>query len=102
MSDTEEHDNLRVLNNSTNIPILNGVAPSSQVITPEWESEKRIAPDLNRNLKDHQETCENIIDSGIGVKNITRARKILSEHKLFKGSEGEISSVIKGTKKCIR
>jgi threonine synthase len=79
MSDTEKDNTLQILNNGFVVPILDGVTPSSQIITPEWESEKIIASDPHRSLEDRLEAYENIIDSEIGDTNLTRARNIERE-----------------------
>lgn len=79
MSNTEKDTTSQILNNGFVVPILDGVTPSSQIITPEWESEKIIASDPHRSLEDRLEAYENIIDSEIGDTNLTRARNIERE-----------------------
>ena len=79
MSDAEQHTNLQVLSNGMSIPILDGATPSSRIIIPEWEAEKRIASDPHRDLEERLESYENIIDSEIGDTNLTRTRNIERE-----------------------
>jgi len=80
MLDTKErNNNYRNLSNSISIPILDGATPSPEIIIPEWETEKKIASDLTRDLEERLEAYENIIDSEIGDTNMTRARNIERE-----------------------
>lgn len=80
MLDTKEClDNDRILSNGISIPILDGAAPSAEIITPEWEAEKIIASDPHRDLEERLEAYENIIDSEIGDTNMIRARNIERE-----------------------
>lgn len=59
--------------------LVDGATPTAPTITPELETQRRIAADTSRDLEERLEAFDDIIESEIGDTNLTRAKNIERE-----------------------
>jgi len=73
------HNQSEQINNEIVRPLLDGVSSQMLTVTPELESNKKIATDVSQSLENRLEAYEDIMESEVGDTTLSRARNIERE-----------------------